>query len=226
MPPLGGAFGAYLRGGRPHLPQLPGADEVARGDQGAREHRPLPRGGGWNRPERTAPGQGRDSVPALASGVVGAAGGPPEQPREGWVDSRIAFVLPTLLVSRTHTATSPTPRSLLEGWTCGLDLPFDVGASQRAEAASRRSSPDVPHCVAGRREHELLNVLEQSGVTRWNHDAPRDTVLRDHDGAFPIVSPAGSGGPVRPHVPAACRSTPRPPPPPPSATAACRVYSC
>ena len=63
----------------------------------------------------------------------------------------------------------------------------------------------VPHCVAGTREHELLNVLEQSGVTRWNHDAPRGTVLRDHDGAFPDRV---AGRISRPRPPSRSRSLP------------------
>ena len=45
-PPVGGASGAHLRRGRPHLSLLPGTHEAGRDDQGAREHRPLPRRSG------------------------------------------------------------------------------------------------------------------------------------------------------------------------------------
>jgi len=39
IPPVGGASGAHVRGGRPHLSQVPGAHEAARDGHRPREHR-------------------------------------------------------------------------------------------------------------------------------------------------------------------------------------------
>jgi hypothetical protein len=46
IPPVGGASGTHLRGGRARLSQVPGAPEAARDGHRPREHRPLPRRGG------------------------------------------------------------------------------------------------------------------------------------------------------------------------------------
>jgi len=57
LPPVGRTSGPNLRGGRPRLSHLPGADEAARAGQRSCEHRPAPRhGGGGDRGAATLAG--------------------------------------------------------------------------------------------------------------------------------------------------------------------------
>jgi Transposase zinc-binding domain len=119
IPPVGGAFGAHLRRGRPQLSLLPGTHEAARGDQGTRQHRQRRRRwhegpGAQSSARRPEPARGDRARPG-ATQRPGARSGrgerrarPPAHGRQR-VDTRTALVLPTLVVTLPARTSHPDP---------------------------------------------------------------------------------------------------------------------
>ena len=139
LPPVGGAFGAYLRGRCPRLPQVPGADEAARAGQESGTHRSVPRYGGGGDRGTSAVARSRAALleePRAAPQGSGRRG----RGRRAWPQGR-----------RGGRVAAGRQR----GWTrCGgVCAMYGVGAMEHFRACGRADVPcgraDVPGVIGG-----------------------------------------------------------------------------